>query len=334
MSCAFLTALREISGLLGPALALVLCAGAPGQAACLLEAVAVTPLTLAAGHFILAAEINGKQADMLLDTGASMTSLSLTSAPKFGVSLHLRDTESPGIGGSERTYRGFAGRMRLGAIDWDGHVVGGTSAAPLSGFDGLLGTDILAEYDVDLDIVGQHVVVYEAKGECRTPTVSIAPPLHGVPLVYSKGDLQPEIEMSIDGRHFRALIDSGAPRSKMFRNAAERLGLDMSGLRSSQGQWSRGIGEFPVRSFVHVFDDATIGSLVLHGFSLDVVDQSGFGVNRVHVGSLLPDETRGEAGGEDILLGADFLRAVHVWISHSSQRLIMQYPPQASVLPR
>lgn len=34
----------------------------------------------------------------------------------------------------------------------------------------------------------------------------------------------------------------------------------------------------------------------------------------------------------DILLGLDFFRRIHVWISHSSGRLIMQFPPAKSPL--
>jgi hypothetical protein len=32
----------------------------------------------------------------------------------------------------------------------------------------------------------------------------------------------------------------------------------------------------------------------------------------------------------DVLLGADFQHAMHLWISNSAQMLIIQYPAQAS----
>jgi hypothetical protein len=34
--------------------------------------------------------------------------------------------------------------------------------------------------------------------------------------------------------------------------------------------------------------------------------------------------------GTDTLIGLDFLKRVHVWISQSSSSLIMQYPPSSS----
>ena len=315
-------------------LATLCCGAAPGCAACALEAVAVLPLTSVGGFLAFPADIGGKEADLILDTGASTTSLRLATASRFGISLYPLEREYFGIGGWARAYRGMAWRLRVGSIDLDGHFVGGTSVALPQGLDGFLGMDVLATYDLDLDLAGRHAVVYEANGGCGTPTVALAPPLFAVPLAYSRDDLQTEVDVSIGGKRFRALIDSGAPVSAMFRRAASRLRLDMSALTTPQAQSSRGVGGFAVRSFPHVFDSISIGTLVLHGFTVDVIDQADFGVRQVRTGSLLADSSRGEAGGEDMLLGVDFLRAVHVWISHSSQRLIMQYPPAASVLPR
>ena len=315
------------------ALCFVLGIALQAHATCTLQAVAVLRLKVVDGHPVFAADVNGRQANLVLDTGSTATSLGIMSASKLGVTLNLLESESVGIGGSEHAYKGVIGHMRVASMNLDGLVVGGTQAAGASGFDGLFGMDALADYDLDLDLVGRHAIVYEAGGGCATPTVSMGQPLYQVPLDYSKGNLQAEVDVSIEDRRFRALIDSGAPTTFMFRRAASRLGLDVSVLKSANTHSSRGVGAFPVRSFTHVFRTVALGRLVLHDFPMEVIDQPGFGVDRVHVGSLLPDESRGEAGGEDLVLGADMMQAVHMWISHSSQSLILQYPPRPSVLP-
>jgi hypothetical protein len=38
--------------------------------------------------------------------------------------------------------------------------------------------------------------------------------------------------------------------------------------------------------------------------------------------------------GVDMLLGYDFAKTVHLWISHSSQTVLMQYPAQPTPLAR
>ncbi len=316
------------------ALCCMLGTASAARAACTLQAVAVLRLTFIDGHPVFAADINGRQANLVLDTGSTATSLNINSAPKLGVALSVLETESIGVGGSEYAYKGAVRHLRVAAMNLDGLVVGGTQALGAVGFDGLFGMDTLANFDVDLDFAGQHAIVYEASGGCATPSVSIAQPLFEVPLRYSKDNLQAEVDVSVEDRHVRALIDSGSSTSFVFRRAASRLGLDLSAFKSAGVHTSRGVGALPVRSFKHVFHTVALGGLVLHDVAMDVIDQPGFGVDRVHVGSLLPDDSRGEAGGEDVVLGADLMRAVHMWISHSSQSLILQYPPQPSVLPR
>ncbi len=84
----------------------------------------------------------------------------------------------------------------------------------------------------------------------------------------------------------------------------------------------------------HVFSAVKIGSFEIHNMSIEIIAQMNNGVSHHHVGSLLEDVEYGEGGDEEMLLGADFMQKVHLWISHSANRLIMQYPPQPSVLPK
>ncbi len=76
-----------------------------------------------------------------------------------------------------------------------------------------------------------------------------------------------------------------------------------------------------------------IGDLVLRDVPVRIIDQANPGTDARFV-SLLLDNRFAPASVADVLLGADFLRRVHVWISHSSQLLVMQYPARASVLPK
>ena len=82
----------------------------------------------------------------------------------------------------------------------------------------------------------------------------------------------------------------------------------------------------------HVFNTVTIGDLTFHNMKIDVLDQADTGVDRHRTGSLFAVDTF--SGGHDMTLGADFMSKVHLWISHSSHQLVMQYPPKPSALPQ
>ncbi len=319
-------------------LALLMSTALIGQARaeCSLGAVAVLPLQLQGGHFVFTATINGHDARFILDTGAFAVVLKRDSAQKFGVPLTLTDITSYGIGGVRNTYRGAAGRMQIGNIVADGMTIGAADIFPVadaSGLDGLFGMNQMAAYDIDLDIPGRHAILYQATGGCRTPTVALAQPLYDVPLVYVRNNRSAEVDIMVDGRQVRATVDSGAFHTVMFRRTAARFGLDMTGFADPRHKTDHGIGPYAVSSFAHVFKVVKIGDLEFHNMPIEIIDQGDLGTSHVHVGSRLEDQADGEGGGEDMLLGADFMQKVHIWISHSSQRLIMQYPPQPSVLP-
>ena len=74
-----------------------------------------------------------------------------------------------------------------------------------------------------------------------------------------------------------------------------------------------------------------IGDLQFNNTVIQILEQDRVGVERHRLGSLFEQDEL--TGGHEVILGADFVQKVHLWISHSSHKLIMQYPPQPSVLP-
>ena len=312
------------------------CAAVPHPAAadCTLEAVAIIPTIRFEGHDILAADINGRRANLIADTGASTTNIETASAQRLGLTLSLRSRDNQGIGGSEHAYRAFASKFRVSQLNLDGQFLGGTDAARDPQIDGLLGMDVLAPYDIDFDAIGQHIILFEKSRSCRGVAVAIARPLYSAPLAYMRDDALAEVDVLVDGKRVRALIDSGSPSSVLFRKAARLLNLDLAAFDSPGHHESRGVGPSKVKSFSHLFPSIGIGDFTLENMPIEVLDQPGFAINRLHIGSLLPDDDDGLPGAEQMILGADFLQKVHVWISHSWHRLVMQYPPRASALPQ
>ena len=315
---------------------LVLTAG-QASAACQLGAVAVLPLRMVGGHAMFDADVNGMPANLVLDTGSFATMLTRSSAERLGVSMSETGADSNGVGGSRAIWRGRARHMRVGNINADGMTLAGSDFLDregVSGPDGLFGMNMMAAYDIDLDLVGQHAIIFEADGDCHKPAVALSPPLYDVHLVHVDNNRAAEVDIGVDGESVRAEIDTGSPHTVMFRAAAYRLGIDVSGLHAAGHQMIGGVGPRKVAAITHVFGKVVIGDLTISNMPVDIIDQAVVTRKRVHLGSLLTDDSDGEGGGEDMLIGADFMQKVHLWISHSSQRLIMQFPPQPSVLPK
>jgi hypothetical protein len=74
---------------------------------------------------------------------------------------------------------------------------------------------------------------------------------------------------------------------------------------------AHGVGPRLVKAETRISAPVVIGDLTLSNMPVDVVDQR-------HMRNV------------DMVLGIDFLTRVHVWVSRSSDAVVMQYPPQAT----
>jgi hypothetical protein len=107
------------------------------------------------------------------------------------------------------------------------------------------------------------------------------------------------------------MIDTGANFSAIFRHTAERVGVHMEDASARQHGSGRGIGPQTVASVRMKLDTVDVGDLEFTNMPVEVLD-----------------DRRGDE--VEMLLGEEFQRRVHLWISYSSHTLIMQYPPTAS----
>jgi predicted aspartyl protease len=316
-------------------LAVVCTMPAGARASCTLGAVAVLPITVEQGHLTFGSDLNGHPTRFMLDTGAFATLVDRAAAARLGVKLTNLDFDAYGIGGTQHLYHGKAARWRFGGLNADGQSIGAADMAVISAkehLDGVFGMNMMAAYDIDLDLVGGHVVLYEADGQCHKPTVALAPELYSVPLEPIVNNRQIMINIRVEGHLFRALLDTGAPTTTMFRGAASHLGLDLSPMHAPGHKVVGGAGSFPVAAMSYTAKNVTIGDLQINNMPIVIIDQKDDGTDREQVGTLLGNDDITSANGEDILLGVDFMRKMHLWVSHSSHTLILQYPPLPSKL--
>ena len=107
----------------------------------------------------LEADLNSTKLRLVLDTGASGILISRKAAEKAGVSP-LSAATFRGFGDSGKLsagYRGIAQRLHIGPIEFHDALVGVSGQDSVGAEDGLIGTDVFAEFLVTLDFAAQKM---------------------------------------------------------------------------------------------------------------------------------------------------------------------------------
>jgi predicted aspartyl protease len=295
---------------------LTACAGETGP--CKLGIAADLPVTTSERAFFTSIGINNGTARVRVDTGSANNLLSASTATRLGMAQQmLMGAMVRGVGGARPVNLAVSDRVTLGGAHGNhiAFITAEDSTFP-PGTDGLLGMDFLSQYDDDLDFQAGHLRLVRARGDCARANTPLPPPLYAVKFRTLGTAGPPIIDVVINGIKLSAVIDTGATLSLLFRPAAERLGLPVTSMLAGGGRRINGIGSGSTRAaFGILHEPVTIGALEISNLPMTIADQdSGAGV--------------------DMLLGYDFAKTVHLWISHSSQTVLMQYPAQPTPLAR
>jgi clan AA aspartic protease (TIGR02281 family) len=307
---------RLVRGLVYGLVASVAIHAAAAGAECQMAVVSQLNLTHAAPGFLVTVMLNDKPVQLLFDTGSFTSILNMSTVVRVG----LPSMRGEGVDGLLSTVSGIGGGRSAMAVTAHTVDIGGLKGRDYNFIaadiikppaEGLLSIDLISQFDVDLDVPENKFVLYRPNGDCSAPAAFLAGPLSSTPLRPHGTDRRPRINVSIDGQTLVAMIDTGATHTAIFRRAAERLGIDSAALEAAPHQTVTGVGPRSVTAITQMLKPITIGGLTFEKMPVAVLDE--------HTG----DDV-------DMLLGADFQRLVHLWISYSSGTLVMQYPPRAS----
>ncbi|HUI83319.1 MAG TPA: aspartyl protease family protein [Candidatus Binatia bacterium] len=107
----------------------------------------------------LLVKINKDEMHLALDTGSGGVLLGRAAAEKLGLQrLAYQPIVGMGDSGQQGGYTAVADRIRIGDLEFQDCVVRVTDAAtPVSGQDGLIGTDVFSAYLIDIDIPGEKL---------------------------------------------------------------------------------------------------------------------------------------------------------------------------------
>ncbi len=266
------------------------------------------------GFISLPATIGGRAASLLVDTGSDNGMLTAAGVARLrlrrdpGRRVVLRGTGGTGPTVRSALYPDLAiGALRLPGGSLPVGVLPGMPvvAPPIAG---LLGADVLARYDVELDLPRHRIGFWAMAADPAGCAPSAgwappgwAPPFDSIPLA-RLGDRM-TLQARLDGQPISVLLDTGARSRILSTRAAARLGVGPDRLGLDPGGVTAGIDLHESVYHWHRFRSLAIGAETVERPVLTVA----------------PLDER-----VDLLLGADWFATRDVWIDWAANRLFVR----------
>ena len=318
--------MRRVQAAAGAAAAFAVVTGMaePALAKCTLARLAEWPVRLEHGHLVVDGVINGQKVGVMLDTGAG-TFLLRSATDRLALAHQAaRGYRGFGIGGETYVEETIAEDVRIGQWErrnWRMLILGERSAG--DDIDMILGEDFFDQADIEFDVPHAAVRLFQADG-CEGASlgywatqgagqVELEPAYNAGPRIV--------VPIQINGHPLHAVIDSGAGVSTVDKVVAERLGVtpESPGVRFEGVM--RGLGANGVDTWIAPLQAFTIGDETISDTFMRFADLFK-DARYTPPGSHMSVRVQGTP---DMLLGADFLRAHRVLISHSQRRMYFTY---------
>jgi hypothetical protein len=266
---------------------------------CRLQPIADLPVTLEPNRLVeVSGRVNRSDVQLVIDTGAERTVLSAGTVKFLMLARSQHSiTRLEGVGGTVSNADVYADLELGGAYSRQR-----LAEASIPGIGGLVGDDILSDYDVEFDLPNQRFRLWHATG-CGAGDLPWTGPRTTIPVDLTGGE-RLRVPVTIDGKTIETLLDSGAAISVMQTEAALRLGVTLSALAADPELLVRGVDGSAIRLRIHRFGLVSVGNDLLTG-------------PLIGVGDIQPSSP-------ELLLGLDYLRQRKVWISYRTERIFVQ----------
>ena len=273
-----------------------------GPSSCQIGRVADLPL-LRDVRPMVEATLDGRSVAVMIDTGGATSAVSQSAADAFSLSPTDKSLFIGGVGNVERAPVVIVRNLHLG----NGHArelelpVLQNLPSKVDGlpFLGIFGADFLSNYDVDIDMPGRRFAMYTLT-DCGPHIAPFDPPFFELPFrIY---ETKIDIDIHLNGALLHAMLDTGAALTLVTQDDALRSGVRRADLRTDPFHRHQGDAFNELDMWLHRFGRLEVGPESLNNFRFTV----------------------GDPETEQTILGADFMRFNHIWISYPRRTLFIQ----------
>jgi len=254
--------------------------------------------------------INGTQKEFLLDTGGALTQVSAAAAEELKLPLAESGVRMLDLYGNASTRAAKIDTLQLGRL------TDRNTWLPLSTFfreggrvSGILAADYMGKYDIELDFAGGKMN-YFSSDHCPGKVVYWpAAAIAVVPILF--GDMQHLVlDVSLDGHHLRAMIDTGATSTTLSMKEAKRV-FDIA-------------AEDKDKDFEHIFQKLSFEGLEVSNPHIVVIpDKVGSKDpnNSFVTGSRVHRVDDNDPLDPVMLIGMNILSKLHLYIAFSERKI-------------
>lgn len=277
------------------------------SAACKISRYVDIPVTMVGARPVVTAQINGRDARFILDSGAFFSTISAANAQEYGLKIEsLGDARLRGIGGETSLRVTTVKELRLADVPIPKieFGVGGSD----TGFAGLLGQNILGLADAEYDLPHGFVRLMKSE-DCHDGQLAYwagTKPFTVVPILpMNRGQRHTIGTIMIDGKKIKAMFDTGAESSMLTLEAAKRLGKVPGSTEVESSGFAYGLGTKRVRSWRTRFATIDIGGETISKPWVKIADYT--------------------LDGPDMLIGVDFFRTHRIYVDNRNHRMFITY---------
>lgn len=270
---------------------------------------------------VISAQLNGVDSRFMVDTGSFFQFL----YPSAAAELKLRLAYRPGfytlgVGGYDNprstTVRDFT---IAGLHVHDTLFLVSSNDLSQSGIAGILGENLFKVWDDEYDFAdgvmrlvvphhcGNDVLAYWASGQ-PISTVNLVTPADTAP---GQDGVQLIGNASVNGHSIRVLFDTGSSRSMLSLEAAQRIGISPNSPGVVATESSEGMGQ-------QQLVEAWIAPIATFEIGGETIKHTRIAMGRINSRYDTSDDI-------DMLLGADFFLAHHVYVANSQRKLYFTY---------
>jgi predicted aspartyl protease len=281
---------------------------------CRIEKQATLPITFNKFVPTVPVTINGHQVNIGIDTGAetelvtpeTVNQLSLPEDPNHS-------TTAIGTGQASIVHNAvfdleFAGikypkiSAAVVPVKMNSNSGGAKIFGPETPMAGLIGTDILSNYDIEYNPSARTLTLYTVNG-CDKVTPQWQGKFIRIPASLTK-KRRLIMPFGLNKHKMTAVFDTGASGMRIARESVSKAGVTEEMLAADSSGEGSGIGGHSYKSPLHQFDSLIIGREVFQNAKIDVVD--------------FP------ASDADALIGEDYMRNRRFWLSYSTGAIFIQ----------